>query len=187
MKLFLKKDIVKILIILIFVVLLLWVIWANEIKSYSTLDKYVQKNNNFITSAEIVASNYEYALIVENPNGIFEKYNILIKNEKGNWKQLNEGWDYDVQYFEISDIFSKIYFNIDAYYIKSSNITILFIYKNKYFMTNEIEEVNDSKISNFYKGEISYKDEKLYTYTAFIKDFNSKEYTLYINGHIYTF
>ncbi|MEL7571060.1 MAG: hypothetical protein AAGU14_10960 [Eubacteriaceae bacterium] len=189
MKLFLKKDIVKILIIIIFVVLLLWIIWANEIKSYSTLDKYVQKNNSFITSAEVVASNDEYALCIKKSFGNLMSYDILNKNKKGTWKLLARGWDYDVKDYIVSNN-QKLNFFVDNYYIKKDNLIIAFVYYTDYFPNQDvfhnIETTSDSSNSVFYTNKI--QDEHItYTYTAFIQGFDSSNYILYVNGHPFPF
>lgn len=188
MKLLLKKDIVKILIILIFVVLLLWIIWSDEIKSYSTLDKYEQKNNNFITSADIVASNEEYALCIKKSFGNLMSYDILNKNKTDAWKLLARGWDYDAKYYTVSDD-KKLNFFIDCYYVKD-NIVIVYVYYTDYFPNQDvfhnIETTSDSSNSIFYADEIADKY-ITYTHTAFIQGFDSSNYILYVNGHSFPF
>lgn len=189
MNFFLNKEKGKLILIVVIVLLLIWLISSQFTKSYNSTDEY---DDSVIYNSKIVADNDKYAIGLKSNSGVIT-CDILAKTDNGKWKPLRVQEGYDVKTFWIVDNNNRtlsVFFEV--YYIKESNISIIHVFDSrgnddlhdKTF--DPITEIKDNRDSVFHEYEFI-DDNETYTFTAFIEDFNAKEYILYINGKAYPY
>jgi len=189
MNFFLNKEKGKLILIVVIVLLLIWLISSQFTKSYNSTDEY---DDSVIYNSKIVADNDKYAIGLKSNSGVIT-CDILAKTDNGKWKPLRIQEGYDVKTFWIVDNNNRtlsVFFEV--YYIKESNISIIHVFDSrgnddlhdKTF--DPITEIKDNRDSVFHEYEFI-DDNETYTFTAFIEDFNAKEYILYINGKAYPY
>lgn len=189
MKIIFNKEKRKFIFIAVIVLLiLLFLISTKLLKSYKSLDKY---DDSIIYNSEIVASSDKYAIGLKSGTGVIYT-DILAKTDNGNWKPLKVQDDYDLKTFWIVDHDKKLNIIFNIYYIKESNISIMHVidargvFDSYDRIISPITEIKDNRKSVFYNYEFI-DDNENYIFTAFIKDFNSEGYILYINGKAYPY
>ncbi len=190
MKNILNKEKGKfIFIAVIVIIILLLLISTKLLKSYKSLDKY---DDSVIYNSKIVASSGKYAIGLNSNSGVITR-DILAKTDNGKWKPLRVQEGYDVKTFWIVDNNNRtlsVFFEV--YYIKESNISIIYVFDSRGLddlhdkLFDQITEIKDNRDSVFHEYEFI-DDNETYTFTAFIEDFNVKEYILYINGKAYPY